>query len=131
MDSLIRAMDFIAGDLRKLGPQPVLDETIRLLLEGPPEAILQWEERSRPGFDALIALLYELSALEAPDETIQILIAWVVESGGFDQDRIAQIFKASESIQHRPFSASGRQQLWLRFLHETVGTTHTESQTCP
>jgi Ca-activated chloride channel family protein len=131
MDSLIRAMDFIAGDLPKLGPQPVLDETIRLLLEGPPEAILQWEERSRPGFDALIALLYELSALEAPDETIQILTAWVVESGGFDQDRIAQISKASESIQHRPFSASGRQQLWLRFLHETVGTTHSEPRLFP
>jgi Ca-activated chloride channel family protein len=130
-EALIRVMDFIAEVRRELGPQPVLDETIRLLLEGPPEAILQWEERSRPGFDALIALLYELSALEAPDETIQILTAWVVESGGFDQDRIAQISKASESIQHRPFSASGRQQLWLRFLHETVGTTHSEPRLFP
>ncbi len=125
-EALIRVMDFIAEVRRELGPQPVLDETIRLLLEDSPEAILQWEERSRPGFDALIALLYELSALEAPDETIQILTAWVVESGGFDQDRIAQISKASESIEHRPFSERARQQLWLRFLHEIIGSTHAE-----
>ena len=75
-------MDFIAEALRELGPQPVLNETIRLLLDGSPEAILQWEEKSRPGFDALIVLRNELSALGAPGETIQRLIAWVVESVG-------------------------------------------------
>jgi hypothetical protein len=124
-DALIRVMDFIAKVLRELGPQPVLNEVIRRLLEGPPEAILQWEEESRPGFDALIALWNELSALGAPGETIQRLVAWVVESGGFDLDRIAQISKARESI-GRPFSERARQQLWLRFLYETVGTTHSE-----
>jgi Ca-activated chloride channel family protein len=131
MDALIRVMDFITEVFRELGRQPKLEQTIRRLLEGSPEAILQWEKKTRIRFEALVALRNELITLGAPSETIQRLTAWVVESGGFDQDRIAQISKASESIQHRPFSASGQQQLWLRFLHETVGTTHAEAQTCP
>ena len=125
-NALIRVMDFIAEVLRELGPQPVLNETIRLLLEGSPEAILQWEEKSRPGFDALIALRNELSVLGAPGETIQRLIAWVVEAGGFERGRIGKIFRAKESLDHPPFSARAQQQLWLRFLDETVGTTHAE-----
>ena len=127
-EALIRVMNFIAEVRRELGPQPVLDETIRLLLEGSPEAILQWEEGARPGFDALNALCNKLSALGAPGETIQRLNAWVVESGGFDVDRIVKIFRAKKSLDHQPFSARAQQQPWVRFLDETVGTTHAESR---
>ena len=127
-DALIRVMDFIAKVLRELGPQPVLNEVIRRLLEGPPEAILQWEEMSRPGFDALFALRNELSVLGAPSETIHRLTAWVLESGRFDRGRIGKIFRAKESLDQPPFSERARQQFWLRFLSETVGTTHAEAR---
>ena len=130
-DALTCAIYFIAKVRCELGSQPVLDETIRVLLEGFPEALLQWEENSRPGFDALIALRNELGALGAPDETIQRLNAWVVEAGRFDLGRMRKIFKSMGSLEHRRFSARAQQQLWLRFLHETVGTTHSEPRLFP
>jgi hypothetical protein len=128
MDALIRVMDFITEVFRELGRQPKLEETIRRLLEGSPEAILQWEKKTRTKFEALVALRNELITLGAPGETNQRLIAWVVESGGFDLDRIAQISKAKTSLGRRPFSVRAEQQRWLRFLDETCGTTHAETR---
>jgi Ca-activated chloride channel family protein len=128
MDALIRVMDFITEVFRELGRQPKLEETIRRLLEGSPEAILQWEKKTRTKFEALVALRNELITLGAPSETIQRLTAWVLESGRFDRGRIGKIFRAKESLDHPPFSAIARQQLWLRFLDETSGTTYAKPQ---
>ena len=125
-DALIRVMDFIAEVLRELGPIPVLDDLIRQLLEGSPKAILLWEKKSRPGFEAFITLRSELIGMGAPGEVIGRLTAWVVESGRFDQDRVAQASKGRESIRHWPFSARARQRLWPRFLDEIVGGVHAE-----
>jgi Ca-activated chloride channel family protein len=128
MDALIRVMDFITEVFRELGRQPKLEETIRRLLEGSPEAILQWEKKTRTKFEALVALRNELITLGAPSETIQRLTAWVLESGRFDRGRIGKIFRAKESLDHPPFSARARQQLWLRFLDDTVGTTRAKTR---
>jgi Ca-activated chloride channel family protein len=128
MDALIRVMDFITEVFCELGRQPKLEETIRRLLEGSPEAILQWEKKTRTRFEALVALRNELITLGAPSETIQRLTAWVLESGRFDRGRIGKIFRAKESLDHPPFSARARQQLWLRFLDDTVGTTRAKTR---
>jgi len=128
MDALIRVMDFITEVFRELGRQPKLEETIRRLLERSPEAILQWEKKTRTKFEALVALRNELITLGAPSETIQRLTAWVLESGRFDRGRIGKIFRAKESLDHPPFSARARQQLWLRFLDDTVGTTRAKTR---
>ena len=113
----------------ELGPR--LDETIQRLLQSPPNEILKWEDKSRPGFEALIELRNELNALGAPGEAIERLIAWVVESGGFERDRIQRISESKESIEYRLFSARAQQQLWQRFLDEIFGPTRAEPQLFP
>ena len=77
---------------------------------------------STPSLNQIIALRRKLTAAETPKELVDYLIAWVLESGTVDRDRLEKFEFFAATLDATTFSFGLKASRWRSFLDLTVGS---------
>ncbi|MEA3208779.1 MAG: Ca-activated chloride channel [Chthoniobacter sp.] len=118
-----QAAEFIAP-LRSQWDAPdlwdLLEHQLHQALSGSTENLLKWIAQTRNALEQLIKLKRQLSAVKMPKNVAAPLVAWVWESGTFDQVRLQKLAAFGELLDQVPFSADEAAH-WRTFLDSIVG----------
>ena len=124
LNALLEAAELITAMRAELD-SPVLrdrlEACIRQALSGSPKALLNWADETRATLHQIIALQQKLIAAETPKELVDYLIAWVLETGTCDGDRLEKLALFAESLDRGPFSTGSETRRWRALLDLTVG----------
>ncbi|MEI9892951.1 MAG: VIT and VWA domain-containing protein [Chthoniobacter sp.] len=112
----------LTGFWKKLSG-PVLWErlmsSIRQALKASPATLLKWP--IEVPFAQLLDTKRKLETAGMPKELVDELLAWVMESKSFDQDRWQKLEALVTSVDEQTFSTSAKTRRWWTFLEKTVG----------
>ena len=123
LDSLEDALRLIEG-LRGSSENPIsraiLDRCLRQALERSAHDLIQWAETTRPVVRLLFELTRSLRNAGTPEVVTDHLIAWVIETGTIDQERMTKLRRLVDSLARLPFSADSKVRQWRTFVHESI-----------
>jgi len=111
----------LAAELRRRLENPItrsiLERGLREALASSRTDLVQWTESTRRALQVLAELTPALSHAGTPEVVIDQLIAWVLETGKVDPDRLEPLRAFATSLSRLPFSAESKARHWRAFLH--------------
>lgn len=105
---------------RSTAAKAILDRCLRQALERSAHDLIQWAESTLPVVQLLLELTPALSNAGTPEVVTDHLIAWVIESGTIDQERMTKLRRFVDSLARLPISADSKVRHWRKFLHESI-----------